>query len=351
MSNFNRSSGEGGGFGGENIHDSLKALEEVRQDAEKGMFMFDGAIRLLHKQEEDSIKTGSCAVCHRRFSSNGQLQDCTDSLQLKKHTVMRVRNEEAVALRDTCLQAMSDLRRGNNHVLTNLTTTLTSGNNSSSNSSMANNSSDSRTPSATRLAFYLRTGELSEWRQQKLDCMTSMRCFACMRDFSAEEFSSFLKRVDHRAAVMERELHMHPKFCPVVINPVISSTSNSTCLMDSRSSSIPLSPAECEEGDHDGGGGLVQIADTPSNISLNRNGRHYSHRTTADAAAAKRIRWDGIRDSTSCEEMGSTDEPEHFQHQRQRHLAAGLEAMSDASSSTSGSPAPSAQQQRRELLI
>ena len=172
---------------GENVHDSLKALEEVRLDAEKGMFMFDGAIRLLCKQEEDCAKTGCCPVCQRELTTRKMLHQCARLLHAKREAVSKVRNEEAVHLHDSCIAAMNEIGP---KVIT------------------------FPSPSSTRVAFYLRTGELSEWRQQKLDCMASMSCFACSRPFTPEEFSSFLKRVDHRAAVMERELHIHPKFCP-----------------------------------------------------------------------------------------------------------------------------------------
>jgi hypothetical protein len=194
----------------ESIHDSLKALEEVRQDAEKGMFMFDGAIKLLCKQEEDCIRTGQCAVCHRGLTSKLQLQECTRMLQQKREGITRVRNDEAVALHDSCIQAMNELTGGNSgqKQIANIPSYP-------SLEITAYTPHLQRAPSSARLAFYVRTGELSEWRQQKLDCMTTMSCFACERRFTAEEFSSFLKRVDHRAAVMERELHIHPKFCPI----------------------------------------------------------------------------------------------------------------------------------------
>jgi len=172
---------------GDNVRDSLKALEEVRLDAEKGMFMFDGAMKLLCRQEEDSSKTGSCAVCRRNLESKKLLHQCSRLLQTKRATVLKIRNDEAVLLHESCVAAMHEL--GNRIAVP--------------------------TPSTTRLAFYLRTGELSEWRQQKMDCMTNMGCFACARGFTPLEFSEFLKRVDHRAAVMERELHIHPKFCPI----------------------------------------------------------------------------------------------------------------------------------------
>jgi len=145
------------------------------------------AVRLLAKQEEDCNKTGTCSVCLRSLPSKKMTQQCARRLHAKKESVERVRHEEAVHLHEACVAAMNDLE----------TKVLTF-----------------PTPSSTRLAFYLRTGELSEWRQQKLDCMSSMACFACSRVFTSEDFSSFLKRVDHRAASMERELHIHPKFCP-----------------------------------------------------------------------------------------------------------------------------------------
>jgi hypothetical protein len=194
----------------ENVRDSLKALEEVRQDAEKGMFMFDGAIHLLFRQYQESVQTQKCAVCHRRLETKHQLEECVNLLKTKRETVLQVRNEEAVSLYESCVQAMQDLLPPS----------------ASSQSVKASTSADLTpnglqfpTPASTRLAFYLRTGELSEWRQQKLDCMTTMSCFACSKRFTAEEFSSFLKRVDHRASVMERELHVHPKFCPAVVTP------------------------------------------------------------------------------------------------------------------------------------
>ena len=176
----------------DNEHDNLKALEEMRLDAEKGMFMFDGAIQLLLKQQEDSLLSGSCAICRRHFGSRRLLQQCTNLLQSKRDTVQRLRNDEAASLYDSCVAAMNEIR------------------------------SEHDVPSLNppRLAFYLRTGELSEWRQQKVDCMTNMACFACTRGFTAEEFAAFLRRVDHRAAAMERELHMHPKFCNIPALPM-----------------------------------------------------------------------------------------------------------------------------------
>jgi len=179
----------------QNAHDKLKALEEMRLDAEKGMFMFDGAIQLLFKQQEDCAQTGCCAICRRQLESKKMLQQCTNLLQAKRDTVQRLRNEEAASLHDSCIAAMYEIRTEH----------------------------DVPSPNPPRLAFYLRTGELSEWRQQKVDCMTNMACFACNRVFSPEEFAAFLRRVDHRAASMERELHMHPKFCnipAVVVAPL-----------------------------------------------------------------------------------------------------------------------------------
>lgn len=47
-----------------------------------------------------------------------------------------------------------------------------------------------------------------------MECFGHSKCLACSRGFEKEEFCKFLKRVDHRAAVMEKELHIHSKFCP-----------------------------------------------------------------------------------------------------------------------------------------
>ena len=171
-----------------NVHDNIKALEEMRLDAEKGMFMFDGAIQLLARQQVDSASQSMCAICKRELDSKSLLQQCTRLLQTKQDSVRRLRNEEALTLHESCVAAISEIGSSSHEI---------------------------PCPNAPRLAFYLRTGELSEWRQQKMDCMTNMTCFACSRSFAPEEFSAFLKRVDHRAAVMERELHVHPKFYPV----------------------------------------------------------------------------------------------------------------------------------------
>lgn len=173
---------------GHTVHDNLKALEDLRMDAEKGMYMFDGAIRLLALQQEESLSTNTCAVCRRPFPSKKVSVQCSRLLQAKRESVSRMRNSEAAALHDNYVAAMSELN-GNQHTVT--------------------------APNGARLNFYLRTGELSEWRQQKIDCMANMSCFACARSFSHEEFCAFLKRVDHKAAVMEKGLHVHPKFCPV----------------------------------------------------------------------------------------------------------------------------------------
>lgn len=173
---------------GHTVHDNLKALEEMRLDAEKGMFMFDGAIRLLEKQHTEISKLNSCAICHRSFSTKKMLHNTSRMLEAKRDSVQRLRNQEAATLHDSYVAAMNELE--------------------------PKNPSRNPTPNGARLNFYLRTGELSEWRQQKMDCMSAMACFACSRAFTKEEFSAFLKRVDHRAAVMERELHVHPKFCP-----------------------------------------------------------------------------------------------------------------------------------------
>jgi len=168
---------------------NLKALEEVRLDAERGIFMFNGALGLLVKQLDDVTK-GACPVCRRGLTTKKLSQQCLRHLEAKKESVIKIRNEDAVLLHENCVTAIKEL-------------------------GAISDGQQQQTPSSTRLAFYVRTGELSEWRQQKLDCMANMSCFACGRRFMGVEYSDFLKRVDHRAAVMERELHIHPKFCPI----------------------------------------------------------------------------------------------------------------------------------------
>lgn len=82
--------------------------------------------------------------------------------------------------------------------------------------------------SSPRLDFYQRLGSLSEWRNQKLECLNSMQCSVCSRSFqNAQEFAHFLKRFDSKSSLMERELHVHSKFSPFAVAVVVQTSHES----------------------------------------------------------------------------------------------------------------------------
>jgi len=166
------------------------ALEELRHDAEKKTIMMEGAIQLLARQASECMRTGTCSICIRPLETEGDAWLCMQILQEKRARVEQYRDAEAIRSTRSRSPA-SEL------------------------GSIKSGTAQFPTISAARKAFYSRTGELFEWRQQKHDCISAMRCFSCFRSFTMPELPSFLARMDRRAAIMESELHMHPKFCPV----------------------------------------------------------------------------------------------------------------------------------------
>ncbi|KAH9248341.1 hypothetical protein BASA81_014015 [Batrachochytrium salamandrivorans] len=145
-------------------------IEDARLDAEKGMFLLEGAILFLSKQQQECQLTSRCPVCATKLLEPTQAE-----------------NEDAVAIHEHCVQAL--------------------------------NGAKSKQASSQRLEFYLRLGMLSEWRSQKAESLNAMHCKGCGRQFaSAHDFARFLQRMDSNSSEMERELHIHPKFCPVALS-------------------------------------------------------------------------------------------------------------------------------------
>lgn len=160
------------------------------------MFLLEGAIELLSQQQRDCQNTNQCPICDHALTSPQQVNECLQQLESKKDSIAKTRNDDAVVIHDHCVAAL--------------------------------NGAKSKQASSPRLEFYIRLGMLSEWRSQKMESLSTMHCMACLRRFSsAHDFSQFLQRVDSRSSVMERELHIHPKFCPVVTWPNNATPSSS----------------------------------------------------------------------------------------------------------------------------
>lgn len=175
-------------------------IEDARLDAEKGMFLLEGAILFLSRQQQECQRTSCCPVCSTALLEPTRAE-CVQNLEAKKALTAKTRygfkfrlntdsparphrKEDAVAIHEHCVHAL--------------------------------NGAKSKQASSQRLEFYLRLGMLSEWRSQKAESLSAMHCKGCGRQFaSAHDFARFLQRMDSNSSEMERELHIHPKFCPV----------------------------------------------------------------------------------------------------------------------------------------
>lgn len=162
----------------------IRILEHAKAEAERGIFVLQGAIQLLTKQQEDSIASRCCAVCTKPFGDNKNMYiECLRQLEARKQAIEQRRHENATLVFESCVATL----RGQ----------------------------VTKQTSSSRLQFYIRSGVLAEWRGQKIACLRSMNCSACLRTFDSQEFASFLRRVDHYSSRMERDLHVHSEFHPI----------------------------------------------------------------------------------------------------------------------------------------
>ncbi|KAH9252230.1 hypothetical protein BASA81_009832 [Batrachochytrium salamandrivorans] len=156
----------------------LQILRHAKVTAEREMFVMQGVIILLNKQMQDMAASQSCSVCLKSFDSAEMYEDCLQYLEAKRLDKEQLRLGDPLKRFKQCAY----LLRGQT-------------------SSQASNS---------RLQFYLRSGMLAEFRSQKFSSLKAMQCVGCRRGFtSAEEFASFLKRLDDCALRMDRDLHIH----------------------------------------------------------------------------------------------------------------------------------------------
>lgn len=162
------------------VQDDVHRLEQSRKDAERVLYMLNGAIKLLEDQEQDSSNSVCCGVCQRPVDVYFA-QVSSDNIRSKQQTFKNLRNDQAVE---------SYVDKMEQHGLASIPL------------------------NSTRIAYYMRTGALSEWRQQKTECIANHSCFACTRQFESHDLAHYLRWVDRRACLMERDLHSHPKYCP-----------------------------------------------------------------------------------------------------------------------------------------
>jgi hypothetical protein len=169
-----------------NRFDRFKVLEEAMLNSERDICIFAGAIELLRQQLADATRNGSCSVCARAFQCAQDYENCVEQLDIKIRETETARSESNVVevhnSTKSALQSMSKCGGG---------------------------SLSAEKMFESRVSFNMRSGSLTELRNQKVECLQDQRCFACLRDLRGTEVVSYLQRVDRNALHMQERLHVH----------------------------------------------------------------------------------------------------------------------------------------------
>eukprot|EP00512_Aurantiochytrium_limacinum_P002181 CAMPEP_0171495846 /NCGR_PEP_ID=MMETSP0958-20121227/6366_1 /TAXON_ID=87120 /ORGANISM="Aurantiochytrium limacinum, Strain ATCCMYA-1381" /LENGTH=304 /DNA_ID=CAMNT_0012029869 /DNA_START=925 /DNA_END=1839 /DNA_ORIENTATION=- len=214
----------------EDAHDQYKTILDIKTDMERDISIFAGAIQLLTDQHDDTEAGTCCSVCLREFESNADLRTALAELDAKIRATEVARDKSCVVERyHLCKIALETAQRSGGNFEDAMDTDDDDVERSSQNSSCVSGGSprgptemvivegdsdagseDSGQPAldmCQRVAFNIRTGQLTELRNQKVENLQDQRCFACHRDFSGTGLAEYLRNVDRRAYAMSERLH------------------------------------------------------------------------------------------------------------------------------------------------
>mmetsp|Transcript_13238 Transcript_13238/g.21543 ORF Transcript_13238/g.21543 Transcript_13238/m.21543 type:complete len:232 (+) Transcript_13238:148-843(+) len=163
-----------------NINDQFKTLGQIKLDSERDICIFAGAIDLLNNQLGESKKSDSCAVCARSYETQECYDNCLAQIKVKIDETETARTESNVLkVHEACTLALLKQFQENNETC------------------------------QSRVAFNMRTGALTELRNQKAECLQDLKCFACLRNFRGSDVTDYLTMVDRQAYQMQERLHVH----------------------------------------------------------------------------------------------------------------------------------------------
>jgi len=175
------------------IIDKIKSLNQTRLESERDISIFAGALDLLQHQLSRA-RESKCPVCDRKYGAPEEIECSAKQLQIRIKEMESTRNESnVVAVYEECMKALEALRHS--PVSPFRRTDL----------GLAQNNQNPQ----SRVSFNMKTGSLTELRNQKIECLVSKQCLACLRVFKGDEAPEFLRRIDYLAGNLSRELHIH----------------------------------------------------------------------------------------------------------------------------------------------
>mmetsp|Transcript_17832 Transcript_17832/g.21776 ORF Transcript_17832/g.21776 Transcript_17832/m.21776 type:complete len:149 (+) Transcript_17832:116-562(+) len=145
--------------------------------------------------------TNYCPVCQRDYDCKvTESRKCVEQLEIKIADTKKARdNAKVLQTHEECVNSLVELKEAlkiKNYACSNVTFKIGT-----------DLSADSGCQS--RMSFNMRMGSLTELRNQKVECLVAKQCFGCVRDFTPNESAEFLRKVDHTASQMQKELHIH----------------------------------------------------------------------------------------------------------------------------------------------
>jgi len=165
-----------------NRHDRFKVLEEVKMESEKDICLFAGSLELLSNQLQD-INQGDCSVCTRSFSRQENYDNAFKQLSQKiKETEASRESTNVVEIHSAVVRELNQ-----SPTFEKLSTQVTH----------------------SRVTVNMRIGALQELRNQKMECLSEQRCFACCQIFESADIPEYLRKVDLQACLMQERLHYH----------------------------------------------------------------------------------------------------------------------------------------------
>lgn len=175
----------------------VKELAQQRLETERDTFVFSGAIQYLEKQLQVAHSRDNlfCPVCHREYGCRvNDPKNCIEQLQAKITETKQARDEARVLeLYEECIASINQMKqvcemKGLQGSLIHV---------------------DADNGCQSRISFNVRTGALTELRNQKTECLVAKQCFGCERGFTPNESAEYLRKADHTASQMQKELHIH----------------------------------------------------------------------------------------------------------------------------------------------
>jgi hypothetical protein len=203
-----------------NPSDQIRTLRDVMLESERDICIFAGAVELLASQCAESARAQCCSVCARALAHTGELSQVAEQLDIKRRETEAARDESNVlGVYAAARQALAGLlarhppAHGAPHVLApQLRLPAPSPPQSPLPPHLlapVGLQDDGDLKFESRVAFNMRSGALTELRNQKAECLQDQRCFACLRAFPGTALIDYLRRVDWNANQMQERLHVH----------------------------------------------------------------------------------------------------------------------------------------------